>query len=69
MKRIVFLILCIMSFAFSAYMWMGAILFLVDSVWKIAPTTFCFVIVIATIFSIITVVLFRKYKKLKNDNK
>lgn len=69
MKRIVFLILCIMSFAFSMYMWMGAILFLVDSVWKIAPTTFSFVIVIAIIFSIITVILFRKYKKLKNDNK
>ena len=69
MKRIVFLILCIMSFGFCMYMWMGAILFLVDSVWKIAPTTFCFVIVIATIFSIITVILFRKYKKLKNDNK
>lgn len=69
MKRIAFLILCIMSFAFSMYMWMGAILFLVDSVWKIAPTTFSFVIVIAIIFSIITVILFRKYKKLKNDKK
>ena len=69
MKRIAFLILCIMSFAFSLYMWMGAILFLVDSVWEIAPTTFSFVVVIAIVFSIITVILFRKYKKLKDDNK
>lgn len=69
MKRIVFLILCIMSFAFSMYMWIGAILFIVDSVWEIAPTTFCFVLAIAIIFSIITVILFRKYKKLRENNK
>lgn len=69
MKRIAFLILCIMSFAFSAYMWMGAILFLVDSVWKIAPATFAMVILMAVIFSIVTVILYRKYKKLKDNKK